>query len=161
LYELKEFMDELNSTFGVNRDALTLEDGTSLEVSSRNKKQLMENDDELKFILESEYFREFLPDGKVAVKCPFEYLHASSNGEYDGNASATVYMPKGLGGMQSSVFKCMHASHGEITIEKFLNEIGYVPGELKEISVFKEEEEEDYITPPCFLNVNKAGDIPA
>src|SRR5699024_718326 len=71
-------------------------------------------------------------------------------------------MPKGLGGMQSSGFKCMHASHGEITVEKFLNEIGYVPGELKEISVFKDEEEEDeYITPPCFLNVNKAGDIPA
>lgn len=118
-----------------NGEAETIGSETNVQVERRDITQVIANDPEYQAVLESPYFRSLLADGKVALFCPWQHLHTSTNGEPDANESAVVYFPKGLGGRKESGFKCMHTSHEEKTIQHFLEAIGYVPTEFEVVEL--------------------------
>lgn len=127
----------------------------NVSVERRDISQIIDSDPEYQAVLESPYFRSLLPDGKVALYCPWQYLHTSTNGLPDANESAVVYFPKGLGGRMESGFKCMHTSHEEKTIQHFLQAIGFVPPEFEEVDLPKEP------VMPLLMNTKKSSVPPS
>lgn len=78
-------------------------------------------------VINSRYFREELPDGEIAVECPWQDQYDFTAGQANENIAYTVYLPKGLAGREQSDFKCLHASHGKKSLQEFLDKIEYVP----------------------------------
>lgn len=75
-------------------------------------------------------------DGKVYVRCPFEDGHS----KIDTDHTATVYFPRGVGGLEQGHFKCQHASCAKRNDGDFLNAIGYGVDEFPVVVVSAEQE---------------------
>lgn len=103
-------------------------------------------------------FKQFLDGGKIAVCCPWQDQHASTNGEPDLNPTKTVLFPPGVGGFTQWGFKCMHTEgHGTKTFDQFADAVGIVPSEFTVVS----DADDDSWTRPKFLGVRKTGEVPA
>lgn len=131
--KLRELYNALLEDF-VSEDGAALEAASTWQGETRESHQVDTSDQEYQAVLKSQYFREILPDGKVACYCPWQHLHTSTNGEPDVNPSAVVYFPKGLGGRNEAAFRCMHGSHGEKTIAHFREMLDYVPADFEVIA---------------------------
>ena len=118
--QIDELYEKLKKEFNI-----TVKGGGAIhtDITIRRKDQADVDDPMYQFIVNSEHFIRELPDGKIAVKCPWEDLHSSKGADTD-----TVFLPKGLGGRTLPGFKCLHTLHGgqgEKTLDQFLNAIGY------------------------------------
>lgn len=120
-----ELIRGLTETFGIGTSGVVA--GNVVVADTRSIDQLSDEDDELQKVLESEYYRATLSDGKIAVACPWHHLHESTGGELSDDLTKTVYFPAGLGGLEQSRFICQHTSHGKKTIQHFLEKLDYVP----------------------------------
>lgn len=128
---------------------------TAVQVAPRDIGQIDENDPEYQAVINSKYYRTHLPDGQIALYCPWQSQHSSTDGQPDENPTAVTYFPKGLGGRQESGFKCQHTSHGEKTIYHLREVLDYAPPELKPIPI----EHYKVITnpePPTLLGASKS-----
>lgn len=93
-------------------------------------------------------------DGKVYVRCPFEAGHS----KVDTDHTATVYFPRGVGGLEQGHFKCQHASCARRNDGDFLNAIGYGVDEFPVVEVSAEQEAAEAIIPP-FKRTESSGKI--
>lgn len=140
--------------FGVTPDVET----ASPLIEGRSLDQIIDEDPLTKFVADSEFFIDWMSDGKMAVVCPWHDQHQSTEGQrIPDDVSATVFMPSGLGGRTSPGFKCMHVSHGPKTIEDFTSAIGY--SALQEFDVLDPENEPGTGFPE-FIGVSKTGFVP-
>lgn len=155
--QLRRLLRFLQEEFCAAEGFKDFEPETNVQVARRDLAQVNTQDPEYQTVLDSEYFREILPDGKVAMYCPWQHLHTSTNGEPDDNPSAVVYFPAGLGGREESGFKCQHSSHGEKTIQQLREVLGYVPPEFEKVQV----ELVDEPPPPPQLIGSQKSSIPA
>lgn len=101
--------------------------------------------------------REVYSDGTLAVICPWQNLHSSTNGEPDADPSTVKLFPPGVGGFDRWAFKCMHTSHGEKNFQQFSEAVGYVTDEFPIVPDITEEA----LSRPEFQNVSKNGDVPS
>lgn len=140
-----ELIRGLTETFGTGVSGVV--DGSIVVADTRSLDQLSDTDDELQKVLESEYYRATLADGKVAVACPWHHLHESTGGELTDDLTKTIYFPAGLGGLEQSRFICQHTSHGKKTIQHFLEKLDYVP---EVFEVLDPEEKPEDVERPVF-----------
>lgn len=59
-------------------------------------------------------------EGSAYVTCPFKTGHSK-----EGDATETIYFPKGLRGYESGHFKCLHASCAGYSDDDFLGKLGF------------------------------------
>lgn len=150
-----DLMRLLADTFGLTTTGAV--DANVVIADTRSVDQLSDDDDELQKVMESEYYRATLSDGKIAVVCPWHHLHESTGGEVTDDLTKTIYFPAGLGGLEQSRFVCQHTSHGRKTIQHFLEKIDYIP---QVFEVVDADETVEDTTRPVFQAPTKGG-VPA
>lgn len=101
--------------------------------------------------------REMCADGTIAVFCPWQHLHTSTEGKADEDPTTVKLFPPGVGGFERWAFKCMHTSHGERNFQQFAEAIGFVPNEFPVVESITEDQE----TRPEFDNVSSSGQTPS
>lgn len=102
-------------------------------------------------------FRGELPDGKIAVKCPWQAQHKSTGGGDDPDLTKTVLFPPGVGGFTRWGFKCAHTEgHGNKTWDEFAEFAGIVPAEFDVV----EDASDDAMTRPVFRDAKAGGRVP-
>lgn len=139
------------------------------EAYTREREQIVRTDPIYQYVVAHECFREELPNGTLAVQCPWHTMH--SNPHLDAlDPTKTVFFPVGLGDSADAGFSCQHTSHGPKNIADFLDAIGY--SVLEEFEVVEEEPVtttlatpegalvELEICPPAFIRMTKSGSIP-
>lgn len=137
-------------------------DTRSIEEYDREDSQVDRKHPTYKAIVESEFFRAFLPNGQIGVKCPWWDQHTDKV-ELPEDVTVTTVFPIGLGGVHDHIgFKCQHVTHGPKTGADFLEAIGYVEaGATPEDFPVVENVTERQLTRPEFIRVSKTGTIPA
>lgn len=91
-------------------------------------------------------------EGKLFIRCPWEDLHTSDNGD----PSQTIYMPQGLGGHRDGAFKCLHAHCAGRTRSEWEHAIGYTAEGFDVVPVPPDEIDRE---PPAFLRNEETGAI--
>lgn len=102
-------------------------DSMQTATAERMKRQIVTDDPLYQFVKNSSWLRAEMPNGALAVHCPFCRENAALG---KGPASAdgldkTLFFPRGLGEVGYGGFKCMHTNHGPKTVIEFMEAIGY------------------------------------
>lgn len=83
-------------------------------------------DDVVGYLDEHGWVRDWSPDGKVYVTCPWKSGHSSDNGPTE-----STWFPAGVGGFNQGHYKCLHASCAHRTDDQFLTEIGWLDSQFE------------------------------
>jgi len=83
-------------------------------------------DDVVSYLDENGWVRDWSPDGKVYVTCPWKSGHSSDSGP-----SESTWFPAGVGGFDRGHYKCLHASCAHRSDEEFLSAIGWTTDQFE------------------------------
>lgn len=85
-------------------------------------------DDVVGYLDEHGHVRDWSPDGKVYVTCPWKAGHSSDSGPTE-----STWFPAGVGGFGSGHYKCLHASCAGRTDDEFLAAVGWTAAQFEPI----------------------------
>ena len=85
-------------------------------------------DDVVSYLDEHGWVRDWSPDGKVYVRCPWKDGHSSDSG-----STESTWFPAGVGGFNAGHYKCLHASCAHRTDDDFLRAVGWVENQFEPI----------------------------
>lgn len=106
----------------------------------RSADQVDRSDPAYRAVINSEYFREELHNGALAVICPWHKHHKSTDGKrLDPDPTKTMFFPAGLGGRDKHGFRCMHEGHPQRNVNDFLHAVGFTA--LDEFDVIEQPSE--------------------
>lgn len=88
-----------------------------------------DQDANITWLRENGWIKNFGPDGRVNIRCPWEHEHTMDSGP-----SATTYFPAGVGGFEQGHFHCLHAHCAHRTDGDFLEALGMVAEEFEDVS---------------------------
>lgn len=86
------------------------------------------SDDVVDYLEQEDWVRDWGPDGKVYVTCPWKDGHSSDSGPTE-----STWFPAGVGGFAQGHYKCLHASCAHRTDEAFLDAVGYTADQFEEV----------------------------
>lgn len=120
--DLDDLMRRIGDEFSTSVD---VQDTTDI-FEDRGRDQVDREDTTYTAVVNSDFFREELQDGTLAVVCPWHESHESTDGaRFDEDPTKTVFFPAGLGGRSKPGFRCMHSSHPQKNVVEFLDAVGY------------------------------------